>query len=365
MKIISTQKDIQKVVRSAAKVVQKNPQLAVLGTLLFEADASGVKVRATNLEIGAEYKLAAKVEQEGVVAIPATVLSSLIATLKGDINITLSVKEGVVEVTTKQGTTKIKTIPHEDFPSLPRVEDGISFSLSQKHISESFESVLFCASPSMIRPELASVYVRGDEYGLVSAATDSFRLAEKKVAISKGPAFDPILIPAKNIPDILTFIEGVEKVGVYLDEHHITFDTSRGFITSRLTSGNFPDYTQILPKDFTTHATVLSQDLIDALKKIAIFSDTFQKVSVHVDPKQKLFTLSAKNSDVGETVEDVAGALEGDEIAINFNHRYIHEVFSILTTDSTHLSFSGPNKPLLIEGIGDNSFLYIVMPMNR
>lgn len=365
MKINSTQKDLQQVVRSAAKLVQKNPQLAVLGTLLFDASKGGVKVRATNLEIGAEYTLKAKVEEEGIVAIPAPTLSSLVGTLKGDTPITLSTADGVVEVTTTHGTTKIKTIPHEDFPSLPRVEDGISFSLSQKHISESFESVLFCASPSMIRPELASVYVRGDEYGLISAATDSFRLAEKKVAIPKGPNFEAILIPAKNIPDILTFIDGVEKVGVYLDEHHITFDTSRGFITSRLTSGNFPDYTQILPKEFGAHATVLSQDLIDALKKIAIFSDTFQKVSVHINPQKKLFTLTAKNNDVGETVEDVSGALEGDEISINFNHRYVNEVFSVLNADSAHLAFSGPNKPLLIEGVGDNSFLYIVMPMNR
>lgn len=365
MNIESTQKDIQRLVRSAARITQKNPQLAVLGALLFEATKDKVVIRATNLEIGAEFVLPAKVVSEGTVAIPAQVLASFVGTLGGDKRVVIKKEGDVVQVVTGQGTTSIKTLPDEDFPSLPRVSSGTSFSLPQKKLLESFNAVVFCASPSTIRPELASVYLRGDEHGLVSVATDSFRLAEKKVPVERGPVFDPILIPAKNVQEIIAFIEETENVGIELDEHHITFDTGKGFVTSRLTAGNFPDYTQILPKEFTTYATSLSADVTAALKKIAIFSDTFQKVAVHVNPEEKEFLFSSRNADIGETKENVSAALEGDEININFNYKYIHDVYNVVATDSTQFSFAGPQKPLLIQGVGDGSFLYIVMPMNR
>ena len=364
MNIELTHKDLQHAVRAVARVVQKNPQLPVLGCIVIVAKNNRVLVRATNLEVGVEYVLPGKIHTEGSVAISAPLLSSFITTLRGDGSITLSVSDSTLNAKTRNGTTKIKTISTEDFPTLPK-SSGTTFAIPASKLIESFESVAFCASPSIIRPELASIYLEGTEEGLVSVATDSFRLAEKKVPIPNNTPFEPILVPAKNILDILTVLDGVDQVSVSLDDHHITFDTGKGFITSRLTSGNFPDYTQILPKDFKTHVTVLSQDFIQALKSVSIFSDSFQKVSVDVSPQEKKFLLLAQNPDAGETVEHIQAALEGEDVSMNFNHKYISDVYQVLQADSSYLSFAGAGKPLLIQGIGDTSFLYVVMPMNR
>jgi len=357
-------RDIQNAVRSVSRVVQKNPQLSVLGCIVLSAKNNKVKVRSTNLEVGIEYTLPGKVTEEGVIAIPAAVLTSFVSTLKGDGVLSLKGDGDILTAKTKFGSTKIKTISAEDFPTLPKAS-GNTFTIPALKLSQSFNSVAFCASPSMIRPELASVFLKGTEEGLISVATDSFRLAEKKVPLEKSNEFDPILIPARNIPDILTILDGEETVSVSLDEHNVTFDTGSRFITSRLTTGNFPDYTQILPKSYVTHATILTQDILDALKKIAIFSDSFSKVSIDVSPKEKKFILLAQNMDIGETIETVQAALEGDDMAINFNHKYISDVYGVIQSDSTQLSFAGPGKPLRIQGIGDTSFVYIVMPMNR
>lgn len=357
-------KDIQHAVRGAARVVQKNPQLPVLGSVVLIAENNKVLVRATNLEVGVEFVLPGKIHEEGMVAIPAPILTSFVGTLKGDGILSLKASGDIVNAKTKLGSTKIKTLSAEDFPTLPKAE-GVMFSIPAAKLAQSFDSVAFCASQSMIRPELASIYLRGTENGLVSAATDSFRLAEKKVPIEKSTEFDPILVPARNIPDIVFMLDGAENVSVSLDEHNVTFDTGKGFVTSRLTTGNFPDYTQILPKTFTTHATMLTQDILDALKTVAIFSDSFSKVSLDISPGEKKFLLLAQNMDTGETVETVQAALEGDDISMNFNHRYVSEVYGVMSSDSTQFSFAGPGKPLLIQGVGDTTFVYIVMPMNR
>jgi len=357
-------RDIQHAVRGAARVVQKNPQLPVLGCVVLVAENNKVMVRATNLEVGIEYVLPGKVNEEGVVAIPAPILTSFVGTLKGDDVLSLKASGDIVTAKTKVGSTKIKTVSAEDFPDLPKAS-GTTFTVPASKLSQSFDSVAFCASPSMIRPELASIYLKGTEDGLVSVATDSFRLAEKKVPIEKSTEFDPILVPARNVPDILSILDGAETVSVSLDEHHVTFDTGKGFVTSRLTTGNFPDYTQILPKSYSTHATLLTQDVLNAMKTVAIFSDSFSKVSVDVSPAEKKFLLLAQNMDTGETVETVQAALEGDDISMNFNHRYVSDVYGVIHSDSTQFSFAGPGKPLLIQGVGDTSFVYIVMPMNR
>lgn len=365
MKIETTTKVLQQVVRSVARATQKNPQLPVLGCIVFVVSKNKTTLQATNLDIGVEYTLPTKTSSDGTVAVPATVLHSFISTFSGDEPVTLEARNDTLHVTTSKGTTTIKTIEHTDFPTLPKVRGGTTFTLSAKKLYESFSSVAFCASVSMIRPELASVYLKGDTEGLTSVATDSFRLAEKKISIDKNTEFDPILIPAKNISDINLLLEDSDTISVSLNEHHITFDTGKAFLTSRLTTGNFPDYTQIIPREFVAHATVLSQDIIDTLKKIAIFSDSFHKVTITADATKKEFLFQAKNTDIGETYESLPAALEGDIITQSFNYRYISEVYQVLKSDSTIFSFSGIGKPLLIEGVGDTSFLYLVMPMNQ
>jgi DNA polymerase-3 subunit beta len=175
------------------------------------------------------------------------------------------------------------------------------------------------------------------------------------------------LIPFKNIPDIIRVLENIkDPVSVLLNKNLISFSTSSIYLVSRLIDGVFPDYRQIIPKTFNTEVIILKQDLINTLKVSNIFSDKFNQVHLTIDPKTKIFKVQTKNSDIGENSTSVDASLNGDPIEINFNYKYIADCFQSIDADSLSLQFSGNNKPMVIRPVsGDQSFMYLAMPMNR
>jgi DNA polymerase-3 subunit beta len=197
-----------------------------------------------------------------------------------------------------------------------------------------------------------------------AVATDSFRLAEKKMTVTGTVAPFSILIPAKNAIDIVQTLPE-EEVEVLIDEHQCAFSWPGGIVTTRLVTVPYPDYTQIIPKQFVSEATLLRKDFEASLKRASIFSDSFQKVRVSFASGEKKIVFSARNSDVGESSESVPASITGDSIELSFNHRYLAAPLSLISSENLSLSAAGIGRPLIIKGMGDNSFLYLVMPMNQ
>ena len=225
-------------------------------------------------------------------------------------------------------------------------------------------SVAAFASPSTVRPELGSVLLSA-EAGIVKAvATDSFRLAEKKLTVQGTIQPFSILIPAKNALDIVQTLPD-ETVEVLLDEHQCAFSWPGGIVTTRLVTVPYPDYQQIIPKNFASESIVLKKDFEAVLKRTAVFSDQFQKIRMQFSVPEKKIIFSARNSDVGESSETISAAITGEEVELSFNHRYLGAPLPLITTENLSLSCAGMGRPMIMRGVGDNTFLYLVMPMNQ
>jgi DNA polymerase-3 subunit beta len=353
------------------RIAQKHMTLPVLSCLFFEAKKNNtLTIKSTNLDLGIEISIPAKVETEGTLAIPASVISSFISGIHGDEKtIKLSTNEatpGNLSISTKNTTGTIKTMPPDEFPNIPKIIDGKSFTATADEFTKGLKAVWYSASVSGIKPELSSVYIYCEGQYIVFAATDSFRLAEKKVLVKKDKDFGQILIPFKNIPEIIKILDGVrEEITVELNKNQISFNFHGVHLISRVIDGVFPDYGQIIPKDFKTEVVVLKQDFINSLKLSHIFSDKFNQVNFKILPSKKMFEIKTKNNDIGETVQKIDAAITGDDVEINFNYRYIVDCFQSIDADSISLHFSGLNRPLIIRPVSDSSFTYLVMPMNR
>lgn len=129
--------------------------------------------------------------------------------------------------------------------------------------------------------------------------------------------------------------------------------------------GNFPDYKQIIPKETKTEVTVLKQDLVSSLKIANIFADKFSQVIFNINPSEKTLRITTKNMDVGENINSIDAVIKGEGLNISFNYKYIMDCFQSIDSDSISLSFSDMNRPMIIRGVSDKSFLYLVMPMNK
>lgn len=349
----------------AERITGKNITLPVLGCILLEAADSELIIRSTNLDLGIEIKLPVKVITPGKVAVSGTVLNNFISNIPNDKNITLEDISGNLKISTKHSQTIIKSFPIDDFPTIPKVT-GDSHYFNIQDIVKGLKSVVYSASISTIRPALSSVLMYSENEHVVFAATDSFRLAERKIKLKKHIDFERILIPFKNVSEIIRTFDGVSgEMQVYFSQNQIAFLYENIYLTSRVIDGAFPEYKQLIPKEFKTEITLLKQDFISALKISNIFLDKFSRVSFEVEPAKKKFTVITKNMDIGENTQTIDAVLKGEDILINFSYKYIIDCFQSLESDSISLSFVDVNRPMVITPISDKSFLYLVMPMNK
>lgn len=353
-------------VSKADRLTGKNLSLPILSCINLKATRNSLVIRATNLDCGIEVKIPAKVDKEGEVALHGGVLNSLLAGLPKEKNITLESKDGNVLISTSSNTTLIKTFSPDDFPNIPKLDTNKVIEINPKLLVKGFKSVVYSASISTVKPELSSVYVFKEDADLVFVSTDSFRLAEKRVKIKDSIDFPSVIIPAKNVADIIRTLDGIsEDIKVLFDKNQIAFEAKDVYLMSRVIDATFPDYKQIIPKAFVTEVIVLKQDLVDSLKTSHVFSDKFNQVNIKALPSKKSFVISTKNSDIGEYTNNIDSSITGQDVDINFNHKYIADCFQSIDTDSLVLSISGANKPLVLKGVSDKSFTYLVMPMNR
>ncbi len=365
MKIECSKEQLAQALNKIDRIAGKNNLLPILTCVLFDATADKLLLRATNLEIALEIALPAKLHEKGIVAVPAHAITSYIATLDKEKNITIEVRSGNIYISSSLNNTTIKAQSHEDFPTIPSIEEPISFSIKSSIFSEGIKSVAYSAGQSSMKPELSSVYIYSHNNQLVFVATDSFRLAEKKISFKTSNNDWNTLIPVKNIQDIVRILDDIDSdVEIMITKHQIVMRTASLYLTSRVVEGSFPDYQQIIPKDSKTEVTVLKQDVLKAFKVATIFSDKFNKLNVKAIPSDKKVYIKTSNSDIGETITELPATLTGEEIDINFNYKYISECIQSIGSASIIFQFGSVGK-LVIRGVGDNSFMYLVMPMNR
>jgi len=365
MKIECSADKIKNAVSQVERITGKNLTLPVLNSILLIASKKSLKLRSTNLNLGVEIEIPAKIEKEGTLAVSGSVLNSVFSNVFQNENIHLEDKDGNLLIKTKKSQIRLKSQPHDDFPTIPMVT-GTSFEIDSKKLIDGIKFVYYSSSVSDIKPEISSVFIYTNNDNLVFVSTDSFRLAEKKIKVKDLPEISGILIPFKNISEILKiFGEFQGTIRVCFNKNQISFSSDDIYLTSRVIDGIFPDYRQIIPKDFSTDLVVLKQDLLNALKLSNIFSDKFNQVNLKVSSKEKIFELSSINNDIGENKTQLDAVINGDNIELGFNYKYFLDCFQSITTDSVSIKLSGNAKPIVISPISDPSFTYLIMPMNR
>jgi DNA polymerase-3 subunit beta len=366
MKLECHKSKIELIVQKASRLANKHLTLPVLSCIYLEVLGDNkLIVKSTNLDIGAEIEIKIKTIEKGTIAVPANILLGVLSSIKEN-DLVFETKENNLKISSNKNSVIIKCLPHEDFPSIPKLKNLKSIKINCRDLISGFKSVWYSASNSNIKPELSSVYIYKGDNNLVFVSTDSFRLAEKKIYTKAPIDFPPTLIPYRNVSEIIKLFEDYNgEIDIIFEKNQAAFVIEDMYLVSRLIDGSFPDYKQIIPKTFSATAAVLKDDLISSIKTSNIFSDSLNQTKLKVDIKNKSLNIESKNNDIGESKESISASVSGGDIELNFNNRYITDCMQSISSDSLVLSFGGVGKPLVIAGASDKSFLYIVMPMNR
>lgn len=365
MKIEVLREDLLNAVFTAEKFGGKHVSLPILSNIVFFTYKNKIEVRATNLDIGIVVSIDAKCDDEGSFAVLPHAIKTFLSHNSSKV-ISIEYKENVLVLESSGSRAEIKTENTDDFPIIPKTTGLYKFSLPVNIFVEGVKAVYYSASNSVVKPELSSVYIYSEADELVFVSTDSFRLAEKKVKVSKLPHIEPILIPFKNAVEISKVFEGLkEEIFIEGDKNQITFKSDDVFISSRVVDGSFPDYKQIIPKDFSIEVNFLREDFEEALKLTSGFVDSFQQIIISVSPKNKTMVLKTKGGDYGLVSQEIKVNGKGEDLTVTFNNKYLLDCLQSIKNESLSLSLIEVNKPMVIKEAIHSSFTYLVMPMNR
>lgn len=362
MKFSCIKEKLEKAIMIVERFTGKNVTLPILGNILLEFGNNALMLTATNLEHAVEIKVTGNSSGEGKITVPAKIISALLQSTK-DEKIEIEGKQGSLLVKTDTRDTRINGMVSDDFPLIPKVKAGIRFSVEGKLLQRGLESVLPAVSLSEFKPELGGVFFRLDAHNLRLAATDTFRLAEIILPLVKKEedARASFILPHRVAGELMRVLADEGEVAVSLGENQVLFEINGATITSRLIEGNFPEYSAIIPKNFETTCFFGKDEMRDAVRASSIFTSSLQDVSLRFHDKG--IQVCSINSEVGEYKTDIAVPVQGKEITINFNYRYLLDGLNALHDREVVWGSNSEQTPAVLRNKSDGSFLYIIMPI--
>ncbi len=373
MKFLCTKENLSRALALVIGVAGKNTNLPILGNVLIRASEQKVELVATNLELATVATLRAKVENPGNFTVPARTLNDFV-NLLSDEKVELSLKSNEVEVTCGRSSTKIKGTPADEFPVVPVVGDGRGYVLDLEFFKKGLGQVFQAASKNEIRAELAGVLFNfNDEPGILTmAATDSYRLAEKKIKLIQGEEKTRIIIPARTaseISHVLSLSKGLENeknVRLLVTENQIVLRCNEVELVSRLVEGQYPDYTQIIPKEFKTTAYFSTNQITKEVKAASLFTTVgINAVNFEFEPHSGVVLISSTSTQAGEHKSEVSAEIQGEKNTILLNHRYVLDGLANIDEEASVLKVVNAESPCVLAPKQDTNFLYIVMPIRQ
>jgi DNA polymerase III subunit beta len=376
MKITCKQQDLSRGLSAVSHAVSNRSTLPILSNILLATDQGRLKLSATNLEIGINCWVDAQIQEEGSTTVPAKLLTDLVSRLPQS-SVDLAVADGTNTLSVKgQGSNaNIKGMDASEFPLIPSAEGGEPpVMLDAMLLKEMIAEVAFAAAEDDTRPVLTGVLVQVSDEKITFAAADAFRLA---VRVAPLPGDDhprgDILVPARTLTELGRILpaEGPVEMIVTPNRSQVLFHTPQLDLVSRLIEGAFPNFRQIIPKEHSTRAVVETKLFAEAAKRAELFArDSSNITRVKINPgghdglEPGAVTVEATAEDLGDNTSVLNAAVDGPEMQIIFNVKYLSEVLAVIGSAEVALEANAPTKPGVIRPVGEHDYTYVIMPMH-
>ncbi len=374
MKLTCTRENLAHALDVVSGIAGKQANnLPILSNVYIEAKESTVDFIATDLELAAKVTIRSKVESPGSFTVPVKMLSDFVRLLKAE-QIELSVETNELNIKCGSSSTSIKGAPTDEYPVLPDNEETHNYTMLVEPFRQSLAKVVIAAAKNEIRPALAGVYCNfyGDRYeGLILAATDSYRLSEKKVSIAQGNEQTSCIVPTKMIQEMIRLLAlgGVDEsqVRLWVGDNQLGIRYNDFELTcNRLIDDNYPDYAQIIPNDFSTTAKLNLDELSQQIKAASLFTTTgVNAVSFDVNVSENTLGISSTSTQKGAYSSEMDIDASGDENSILLNCRYVLDGLQHMEGPDVAFQLSSPDAPCLFRPENGDDFLYIVMPIRQ
>lgn len=368
MKIVCLQENIKNEFNIAERISGNNQTLPILNNVLIKTEKGFLKVVATDLEMGVELLMPCKVEKEGSVIIPIKLILNFINNLP---NTKLNIEElnGNLKIETDSLKTEIPVINNDEFPIIPKIKEASVININSLTLKLALEQVLNSISISDTKPEITGILFDFKKDVLNIVSTDGFRLSEKTIVnkdLYKIENSINFILPQKTAVELIRMIDSDVDIEIKLGDNQVSFLFNKVNLISRVIDGNYPNYKQIIPKEYKTKIILDKDDLISKVKLASIFSSNINDIKFIIDVKKNKFNITAKDNIKGNFESDIDFELmDGEDANIVFNWRYLLDGLSNIKGSSVSFEMGESSTSAVLKSNKEEDYIYIIMPIKK
>lgn len=361
MKIKVTQENLSRALSIVSRTASTRTTLPILSNVLIRAIDNQLILSSTNLEVSTTQKVSASIQEEGVVTVPARLITDFVSNLPKT-NIEITVSSNKMSIVADGYRSNINTTSADDFPIMPEPETKNEISILAGIFKKAILNTAPIASSDNTRPILTGVYMYSSEGNLYMAATDGYRLAEKQVIETKKQI--SAIIPASTLNDInRVLIEDSEVVNIGVSDDQITINIGDTTINSRLIEGKFIDYKQLIPTNTQIEATVSQPELLRITKISELFArDSAGSITIDINSNKSTLSVHSITSEIGDNTAEVEAITKGEGL-ITLNSKFLLDAINQIDSNEIKLQFNGKLAPVLITTDNDSTYKHIIMPV--
>ncbi len=367
MKFTITREKLQEGLLAVGPSIPAKTTLPVLSNILLEARKDGLRLSGTDLDIAVATTVAAEVDEEGAITLPAKKLTEIARELPSSPVRVTSAGEQRAQVECGKSKFRLLGLPRDEFPSFPHVKFDTPWRIAAKDLHKLISHVAFATSTEESRPILNGVLwdLRKDRMRMV--ATNGHRLAKMDVPLAEegGAAPAELIVPPKALEQIRRLFAPEAIVEIAKSENHLGFRSEGTQVFTRLIEGPYPNYEQVIPRENDKFATVDKIAMASALRRMSIVaSDQTHRIRLSFGAGTLKF--SVQTPDLGEAQDEMAVTYEGDALEIGFNAAYLLEILKYMPTDEVRFTFKAPERATTAEPVGWDdaaSYMCLVMPL--
>jgi DNA polymerase-3 subunit beta len=351
----------------ATRAVSTRATLPVLGNVLLRTEDAGLRLLATNLEIGIACWVPGKIDTEGALTVPARLFADTVAGLPAGERVDLEVDGTTMLVRAGRYQTHLRGIDAEEFPVIPSAGDRPTTRISQKVLRRALSEVTFAAASDESRPILTGVLTRFNGETLTLAAADNYRIAVKSLPMLNPVEDTSLVVPARSYSELMRLLSDTDEpveIMLAVAKGQVIFKVDTTELVSRLIDGQFPNYQQVVPTSHGTRAVVEREDLLKTVRLSALIASAAANVvRLKLGGEDGVGITIAAAADVGDATGDVEADVEGDGVSIAFNARYLTEALQNVVAERVALEFSGPLSPGVLKPTDDPDYVHVIMPV--
>ena len=373
MKFKIRQDNLKEGVSIASRIATKSVSLPILKNIHIKTNDNFLCLSSTDLEVAVRWWALTKVEEEGETTIPLDVFSSFINLLPKENKVDIDTENNNIKVRCEDYKTNIKGLAADDFPIIPKVESSEKIKIKTDNFLEGLKQVVDVPSNTKVKPEISGVFFKFSGKTLKLAATDSYRLAEKIIFLEDKVSDEfSFILPQKAAKELLNIFISEDELEIRFDSNQVLFesrmeeaDNPKVQLTSKLIEGEYPNYEAIIPDESNTQILLDKDEFLNKIKAASLFSGKVNEVTLQIEAAADEIKILSEDNDLGSYETDINGKIDGEDVNISFNHRFLKDGLSEIKSSEVVLSVNDESSPGKITPVGNDDFLYVVMPIKN